>query len=373
MTSRIPCKIIPSIERTDLTVRQVRREFSQVIENHPVVIAGLARHDANSFLKKHLPKYKLELFDTTFYLTDVKQIPELRFYLAYIVQPVTGQKQTSASRLRCYPRIIYKDVSLAWRSASHFSVEDGEIWVGKGDVKRMEIDGYEQIESIEATTDLPLEMQTALEQLLSLAKRRGNGAGLLELVLRQSPPNRIPPYADFNRQRIAAQKNKRNLIHRGKPIAFFKRKNDPTSLKIVPGFEPDFSQTAILERSFSQSKLYGGKLKRFRILSTNQLIQYFFIAAPRHVWLFPPQATTTQLSSYGVRTIDVTADDDLFIPGYEYHHDEDTPRGVELYSQIPPGFAGPVCPHDEAKADASLWLNQISLINEFRRKCLVTK
>ena len=125
-----------------------------------------------------------------------------------------------------------------------------------------------------------------------------------------------------------------------------------------------------MERAISRSKLYGGKLKRFRILSVNRRIQYYFVAGRRHSWIIPPQATTTELSSYGVRTIDVIADDDLFIPGYEYHHEEETPHGVEWYSQIPAGYAGEVCPVDDAKADASPWLDRIPVIQEFRRKVL---
>jgi len=87
--------------------------------------------------------------------------------------------------------------------------------------------------------------------------------------------------------------------------------------------------------------------------------------------IIPPQATTTELSSYGVRTIDVVADDDLFIPGYEYHHYEENEFGEqELFSQIPPGFAGEVCELDDAKADASPWLDKIPIIQKFRRDVL---
>jgi len=141
----------------------------------------------------------------------------------------------------------------------------------------------------------------------------------------------------------------------------------------VKGFEPNF-KSGVLERSRSKSRLYGGILRRFRILSTNRKIQYFFLAGPNHVWIIPPQATTTQLSSYGVRTIDVRADDDLFIPGFEYHYMEEDPLDdgspPELYSQIPKGFAGAISLHDDAKADASPWLDKIPVIRKFRREVL---
>ena len=128
-------------------------------------------------------------------------------------------------------------------------------------------------------------------------------------------------------------------IHGGRSIARFTRKHDPTSLRFVAGYEPDF-EAGILEVASSQSRLYGGEVERFRILSRNRKIQYLFLASPRHAWIVPPQATTTELSSYGVRTIDVVADEDLFVPGYEYHYvdtDEDPPV---LVSQIPAGFVG---------------------------------
>ena len=169
------------------------------------------------------------------------------------------------------------------------------------------------------------------------------------------------------REKAAA--NPRNLINGGRSIARFRRKNDPTSLVFTKGFEPDFDK-GVIEKSDSVSKLYGGNLQRFRILSVNRKIQFYFVAGPRHAWMFPPQALTTELSSYGVRTIDVVADDDLFIPGWEYHHYEETKNGVKLYSQIPDGFAGETCPVDDAKADASPWLDQIPVIRKFRREVL---
>ena len=125
-----------------------------------------------------------------------------------------------------------------------------------------------------------------------------------------------------------------------------------------------------METSHSQSRLYGGRLRRFRILSSNRLAQYLFFAGPRQVWIIPPQATTTELSSYGVRTTDVIADEDLCIPGYEYHFMDDSEDPPVLFSQIPEGFVGPIAPHDPSRADASPWLEQMPVIREFRREIL---
>ena len=113
-----------------------------------------------------------------------------------------------------------------------------------------------------------------------------------------------------------------------------------------------------------ESSLYGGPVRRFRILSRNRLVQYLFMAGPRHVWIIPPQATTTELSSFGVRTIDVAIDDDLCVPGWEYH------GGADDLDQIPRGYAGERNPRDPSRADASPWLDRLPVIRAFRRAVL---
>jgi len=105
-------------------------------------------------------------------------------------------------------------------------------------------------------------------------------------------------------------------------------------------------------------------------LSTNRQIQYMFVATPKQVWLIPPQALTTEIMSYGVRTVDVNASDDVFVPGYEFHFMDDAVQPPQLYSQIPLGFAGPTHPHDPARADASPWLERLPVVQEFRRRVL---
>jgi hypothetical protein len=356
------------VTRTDLSPNRVAREFRDLIDTGAVLrVAGQAKQDPSQLLALgYTPKHKIELFDTLFYLTNVRQNPELRFVVSYVVQP-----NRSTGRTEIFPRIFYKDLSLVWRSASHFCDIDG-LWVGKGATYAKVEDGYQIETSQESTTDLPIEMQTAMENLLTWTRRPAADGRIIGMVLREAPPGRVQPYADFTNPRNAAAAISGNLINRGRSIARFTKRNDPTSLRFVSGFEPDFDR-GIIETSQSKSRLYHGKLKRFRILSTNRKIQYVFIAGPRHVWIIPPQATTTELSSYGVRTIDVIADDDLFIPGYEYHFlDDDDGEQDEstLYSQIPTGFAGARCDLDESKADASPWLDQIPVIRQFRRKVL---
>jgi hypothetical protein len=64
------------------------------------------------------------------------------------------------------------------------------------------------------------------------------------------------------------------------------------------------------------------------------------------------------------------ADDDLFVPGWEYHYMDEELDPPALYSQIPKGFAGVPCPDDEHKADASPWLDRIPIVRAFRRQVL---
>ena len=365
MTPVIPTRIAPSVQPDDLTPRQVAGEFRKLIAAGATIrAAGEAKDEPEQLLSMgYTPKHAISLFDTRFYLTNALHNPALRFLVAYVVQG-----RSSSGRAEIFPRIFYKDLSLVWRCASHVIARDGDFWIGKGDVQTVVRDGYEITECVESTTDLPLEMQTALEAI-NRKGRPKNDEEALYLVLRNGPVSRTRPYRDFTDLRKRAASNRRNLIRGGRSIAWFTRKNDPTSLRIAPGFEPDFAK-GILETSETTSKLYGGRLRRFRILSRNRTVQYLFFAGPKHVWIIPPQATTTELSSYGVRTVDVVADEDLFVPGFEYHYFGEDADESEHFSQIPDGFAGEASDHDSDRADASAWLDSIPVIREFRRKVL---
>jgi hypothetical protein len=322
-------------------------------------VDGEAKGDPERVLAEYPPRCCAELFDTRYYLSRVFENPAIRFFVGYVVQPAPR-----ASRLRVHARIFYKDISLVWRVASHFISTDDDFWIGKGAVREQHVDGHVLEHSAESTTDLPLEVQTAFETLARRAKRVTDDAESLYLILRRAPAGRIAPYHDFAGPRDRAASNPKNLVHGDRPIARFTRQNDPTSLRIVRGYEPDFSRDALVERSTSRSRLYGGRLDRFRILSTNRRIQYLFMAGARHVWIIPPQALTTELSSFGVRTIDVHADEDLFVPGYEYHY---FGEHGDSFSQIPDGWAGAPSPQDPERADASAWLDALPVVERFRR------
>ena len=366
-SNSIPTEIIPSIACAASSPAQVTREFHSLLDSGAAFhVAGRARRNPRRILQAgYSPKHRLDVFGTRIYLSNVRQNPELRFYVAYVLPP-----RRNNQRVDVYARIFYKDLSLIWRAASHMSYDDdGSLWIGKGDVRRYVKNGYEMVESIESTTDLPLEIQDALEDRLKVLRRVPPDGRVLELVLRRSPADRIEPYDDFIRPRQRAAANPRNRINGGRSVARFRRAGDPTSLEFVRGFEPDFAR-GILEVKHTRSKLYGGRLRRFRILSRNRLIQYVFVAGPQHVWIIPPQATTIELSSYAVRTIDVIADDDLFVSGWDYHYLDTEFDPPKLYSQIPKGFAGRPCPADENKADASPWLDRTPVVRKFRQRVL---
>lgn len=363
VSARVPTKIVASVAPADIDPRQIGREFRGLLDaGARLRPAGEARKDPESLLRGYSPKYRIDLFGTRFYLTNVRQNPAIRFFVAYVVQ-------SRRDGTYVFPRIFYKDLSLVWRSASHLVNTHDEFWIGKGDLTVCVEDGEEIVCSAEETTDLPLEMQTALESLNRQTRFVRTDEQVLWRVLRCANYSRLAPYRDFTEPRRKAQADRRNLVYGGRKIATFTRANDPESLRFVPGYEPEFTN-GILEASVSKSAMYGGTLRRFRILSRNRRVQFLFFAAPRHAWVIPPQATTTELSSYGVRTIDVAADEHLFVPGYEYHFVDEAQDPAVLFSQIPAGFAGAPSSHDPSRADASAWLDRLPVIKEFRRQVL---
>src|SRR4029453_14280847 len=155
--------------------------------------------------------------------------------------------------------------------------------------------GYDLEVSHESTTDLPLEVQGAFEEANRAAKLVRYDPDAIARVLRRAPDDRISAYHNFIAARRRARANPRNLVNGGRPIATFARAGDPRSLRFERGFDPDFAR-GVLEATALESSLYGGTVRRFRILSRNRLVQYLFMAGPRHVWIIPPQATTIELS-----------------------------------------------------------------------------
>jgi len=360
-------QIVPSSKLEPLTAGQVEREFKALVDSGvEFKVPGKAKEDPRSLLSLgYTPKYKIKLFDTTYYLSNVRKDGTEIPLVAYVVQksPQTGKPVI-------YARLFYKDYSMIWRSASHFrGSEAGIDWFGKGDFEPFSKSGLEHLYSMEETTNLPLEIQSALDEVGTKVENPKVDFKVAYRVLRGGMHERSAPYADFTKQRALARQNKRNLINGGKLIAFFDRKNDPSTLKFVDGYEPDF-KAGIVEVSQDpgpRTHYYGGTLTKYRILSKNRKVQYQFVSGPQHTWVNPPQALTTGIMTYGVRSTDVFASDDLFVPGFDYHYTEDdgTP-----YSQIPAGYAGKLNPYFEYLADASAWHEKLPVIRQFKREVL---
>jgi hypothetical protein len=350
--------------RAEGRAAEVARAFRSLVEGGVRIRpAGSARRDPAIFLRPaYLPRHRIRLFDTTYYLTDLREDPSwegtLRFFVAY-VHPRSDAREV-------YPRLFGKDFSLVWRSPSHFIRSRRESWMGKGDVRWTVVDGEERLATCEETTNLPFEIQAALDSLARAARPRRDLRAVAR-ILRRAPDGRLEPYADFAAPRRRARSDPRQRIHGGRPVAWFTRPGDPGSLRFARGFEPDFRR-GVVERSRAKSRFYGGTVAKFRILSRNRRIQYLFVAAPRHAWIVPPQALTPEITSYGVRAVDVHAAEELCVPGYEYHFaDESTGR---LHSQIPAGFAGVPTELDPARVDASAWTDRLPPIERFRREVL---
>ncbi len=362
---KTPSEAVPSAALSTMSQREVAREFKQLLRDGlPIRCVGEARKEPEQLLSRGFtPKSKIELLETTFYFSKPRQNPDLRYFVAYVVQNKL-QRDGSRGKREIYPRIFYKDISLVWRVGSHLVRTEAEFWVGKGDTRELVGDDGLVVVSDEATADLPFEMQDALEQLNQQSGKVQFNEWVLPLVLRTTTADRIEAYADFTAPRRWFEAREKPL-NAGRRVIRFGKRNDPESLRFARGFEPDFAN-GLVERQSLRSSFYGGPVDRFRILSTNRRIQYLFYLAPEHAWAIPPQTMTGELSSYGVRTVSVDLDDDAFVPGYEYHFMDDSVDPPQLHSQIPDGFAGPQHPRDENRADASAWLDRLPMIREFR-------
>ncbi len=354
---KIAIEIVTNVAASDRSPGRVGREFRRLLDDGFSLRAdGLAARDPSALLRQgYTPKYEVELFSSRFFLCNQRDVDGLKIMPAFVL-PAGDER-------RIYARVFYKDSSLVWRSASHYINAPGEEWIGKGSIKPVLENGTRNYYSAEETTNLPFELQAALDEVSHRGRHSKSDLRILSLVLRNAPLNRVRPYRDFEAPRQRAMSLAANRINGNKPVASFGDHGSPESLTFEPGFEPDFD--AVIDISHSRSRMYGGAIGKYRIGSVNRQIQYLFIAGPFHVWIVHPQTFTVQLSSYGLRTVDVIADDALFVPGYEFA-DNEGDGGIE--DQIPAGFAGAPCPFDPDRADASPWNERLSPIREFRAR-----
>ena len=285
----IPRRIVASAALAPLTPRRVEREFRERLARGALLVCdgSLRARPAQLLALGYRPRFRVDLFDTAYYLSAARQNEDLRFTVGYVATP-----PRPGERARIYARLFYKDVSLIWRAASHFARSERENWIGKGDVRVIRDGAYDVEVSDESTTDLPFEVQDAFELHNRAAKLVRYDVDAVARVLRRGPDDRICAYESFTGPRRRARANQRNLVNGDQLVARFDHAGDPASLRFARGFEPDFAR-GVLEQSELHSSLYGGTVRRFRILSHNRLIQYLFLASPRQVWIIPPQATTT--------------------------------------------------------------------------------
>lgn len=348
---------IASITPSRLKPHAVATELNHLLEQGAQLILPNG-HQPAAVLRQYPPRYRLRLFDTTIYLSRVLQNESIRFFIAFVTQDSAPRK--------VFVRLFYKDISLIWRCASHYAQFETGVWIGKGAVTTVVEGGMEYLESLEATTDLPLEIQTAVEDFSHRLKVIPYDEAAILIALRRAPRQRIQPYQDFSGPRAEAAKHIAELPNRGRAVARFRRARDPTSLHFVAGFEPDFV-TGVLERASLASSLYGGAVTRYRILSVNRQIQYSLVASHKHFFIASVQSLSSKLSSFAVRVIDAVVDETVLLPGYDYHFLDTEADPPELHSQIPKGFAGPQSRTDPSRADTSRWLNQVPVLRTFAR------
>lgn len=358
---RIPVQRSRNRTADNASPSQVARRFRRILESgYRLQADGQAKRDPKQLLRTgYTPKHEIELFGVRFFLCNQRDAEGLKVMPAYVLP--AGKK--GSGRATVHARVFYKDSSLVWRSASHYINTPDAHWIGKGAVRWTVKRGERGWTTAEETTNLPLEIQAALDEVSQRGPRKHNDRRLLSLVLRNAPSDRVRPYTDFEAPRARAMKLRANRINDNRSIAWFNDDDDPGSLEFEPGFEPDFD--SVIDVSESRSSMYGGRIDKYRIASANGLVQYLFVAGPHHAWIVNPQPFTVELSSYGLRTVDAIVDEDLLIPGYEFFDNAGT---GELDDQIPPGFAGPVCPVDPDRADASPWNERMPVIRSFRRK-----
>ncbi|NNF17440.1 MAG: hypothetical protein HKN70_11890, partial [Gammaproteobacteria bacterium] len=288
----------PDAVPSSLSPAQVAAKFRKLIASGCRVLpAGNAKPNPLQLLRGYLPKHLLTLFGHRYFLTNVRHDNQFRFFVAY-VQLATRSSPSPNPAL--YPRIFYKDSSLIWRVATHYINSPREHWIGKGDIKPVQESGHTHWYSAEETTNLPFEIQNALDAISRRVNQTRADRRALSLILRNAPDDRVKPYADFSRPRQSAMAAPDKRVYNNLPIAWFTRPNDPRSLQFAPGYAPDFLH-GFISGSESRSRLYGGRIQRFRIAAQNREIQYLFKRAPQISWIIPPQTLDDSIFSYGVR------------------------------------------------------------------------
>ena len=287
-------EIVASAEVSKASPAEVAREFRSLLERGcELRPAGEAKRDPLSMLRRgYAPRYTFDLFDTRYYLSSQREDRNFRFFVAYVL-PTADPTDVPRGRA-IHPRIFYKDVSLVWRVATHYIRSDEDNWIGKGDLKCAVENGVEMEYSAEETTNLPFEIQGALDAVSRAVRRARRDDDAVALILRKAPDGRFEPYADFLGPRRRAMADAHNLINRRALRRPLRTAERSLLVAIRRGLRTGL-RGGIVEVSRSGSRIYGGKLRKLPHPLEEREIQYSFIAAPRRVWIIPPQTLTTEL------------------------------------------------------------------------------
>ena len=193
-----------------------------------------------------------------------------------------------------FPRLFYKDSSLVWRCATHFISAPGVHWIGKGDLKRIDEEDGQTEYSAEETTNLPYEMQGALDELRRRTKEVPWDARALRRILRGAG-GRFEAYADFIGPSRRAAAKPATASTRAPGGGFESRKTG------LPAHRAGASRPTsdAWERCRSASRSMAASREAAHPLAERE-IQYQFVAGPAR--LDHPASAHHRLSSYGVRS-----------------------------------------------------------------------
>ena len=209
---------------------------------------GSARRNPKRLLSLgYVPRYKLELFGVTYYMCDVRQNEDVRFFPAYIVHE--GE---------VHARLLYKDGSLLWRCASHFAKSATENWIGKGDLK-LEVENGCDVLLHRRAHHRPAARDADGGRVAHAAREPGRhrprGARARSCGAR--PTTGSARTATSPSRAGARRRTRATSSTAGRSIARFLRPNVPESLRFAAGFEPDFRSGLIDVDPLAQPPLRG--------------------------------------------------------------------------------------------------------------------
>ncbi len=233
-----------------------------------------------------------------------------------------------------------------WRAAS--SSPDGR-YIGKG--------------LGETSQMLPVELQGHLERMVS---HQQVGGGLHEI-----PGRFYHVLGEDERTPLVTLLNVRQLPNTPKVIVAREdtsRHMDPHVANhhfiFTPGYEPNFHH-GVVHNFTTENPIYG-MVSSYVVRSTNGALQYLFnVDRAGRVWIGGVQTTSVALNRQGVRVDRVTVPDALLTPAFEYLRQ--MPRGYEVG---PLHMKERMHPTDSHYADATPFLNQLGVIQDFRRYVL---